>query len=215
MGVTAGAATAAVTERAHWRLDESGTPTMATDSSGFGNHAAAHHVVGTGGGYVFNGTSSRVVAPDADSLDPGSADFSFGVTIVMDTPPLAGDTYDVFRKGLAGVKGGDYKLEIKHVKGTARARCVVRDAARVAVAIVAPTNLADGRTHDVVCTKTSRGVSVTIDALAPRTKTVTLLGSVSNASQLALGAKAENTASTGFDWFKGRIDDAWLSVDEP
>jgi hypothetical protein len=215
VGVTAGAASAAVTERAHWRLDESGTPTVATDSSGFGNHAVAYNVTGSGGGYVFNGTSSRVVAPDSDSLDPGSADFSFGVSITMTSPPPAGDTYDVFRKGLAGVKGGDYKLEILNVSGTARARCVVRDATRVTVAIVAPTNLADGRPHNVTCSKTSRGVSVTIDALAPRTKSVTLLGSVANANQLALGAKAETTASTGFDWFKGRMDDAWLRVDGP
>ena len=186
---------------------------MAIDSSGFGNDGAAYNVTGTGSGYVFNGTSSRVVVPDAASLDPGSADFSFGVTITMTTPPPQGDTYDVLRKGLAGTKGGDYKLEITHVSGTARARCLVRDANKVVAAIVAPTNLSDGRSHVVVCSKTSRGVTVTIDALAPRTKSVTSLGSVSNASQLALGAKAESSASTGFDWFKGRIDDAWLRVD--
>ena len=215
VGVTAGAASAADTERAHWRLDESGTPSVAIDSSGFGNDAAAYNVTGSGGGYVFNGTSSRVVAPDAPSLDPGSSDFSFGVTITMTTAPPKGETYDVFRKGLAGTKGGEYKLEITHVSGNARARCLVRDANKVVAAIVAPTSLSDGRSHNVVCSKTARGVTVRIDALTPLTKSVSTLGSVSNSSRVGLGAKAESSASTGFDWFRGRMDDAWLRVGTP
>ena len=201
------------TARGSWLLDEPGSPATAVDSSGFGNHGTNQHVTGTGTGYQFNGTSSRVVVADSPSLDPGTADFSFGVTLVMTTPPTpVGETYDVLRKGIASTAGGEYKLEIKNVKGTARARCVAKDAAKVVVAIVAPTNLADGVPHTVTCSKTSTGVSVRVDSLVPLTKRVTALGSVSNASQLGLGAKAEPSVKTGFDWYLGLIQDAWVRV---
>ena len=36
-------------------------------------------------------------------------------------------------------------------------------------------------------------------------------GGVSNDAALGLGAKAESTANTGFDWFEGKIYDAWVS----
>lgn len=211
-GVHDGAAAALATDRAVWLLDETGTPTTAVDSSGLGNHGANYNVVGNGSGYQFNGTSSRVVVADSDSLDPGTANFSFGVTLVMTIPPAQGETYDVLRKGLSSTSGGEYKIEIKNVSGTARARCLVKDTKRVVAAIVAPTSLADGSPHSVICSKTTGGVSVKIDSLAPRTKTVAALGSVSNTSMLALGAKAESTASSGFDWYRGVINDAWVRV---
>lgn len=212
-GAQSVAAAAEPVDRGVWLLDEPGTPTTAVDASGFGNHGTNHNIVGTGSGYLFNGTSSRVVVPDADSLDPGTAAFSYGVTLVIDTPPVQGETYDVLRKGIASTRGGEYKLEIAHVKGTARARCVVKDANKIVATIVAPTNLADGAPHTVTCSKTSRSVSVRIDSLAPRTKAVAALGSVSNASALGLGAKAEGKVRSGFDWFLGEISDAWISVD--
>ncbi len=212
LGAPDGAAAAEPTNRAVWLLDETGTPTTAVDSSGFGNHGTNYNIAGTGSGYQFNGTSSRVVVPDADSLDPGTAAFSFGVTIVMTTPPVQGETYDVLRKGISSTKGGEFKIEIKHVKGTARARCLVKDANKVVAAIIAPTSLANGVPHSIACSKTALGVSITVDSLTPRTKTVAALGPVSNTSLLALGAKAEGTASSGFDWYRGTINDAWVRV---
>lgn len=210
-----GAAAAESTDRGLWLLDEPGSPTTALDSSGLGNHGTNTDVVGTGSGYQFNGVSSRVVVPDADSLDPGAADFSFGATLVMVTPPDAGETYDVLRKGLAATKGGEFKIEIIRVNGNARARCVVKDAGKVVAAIAAPTSLANGVRRSVTCSKNSRGVSIQIDALVPRTKTVAALGSVSNASALGLGAKAEGSAASGFDWYRGEITDAWLRIAAP
>ena len=198
--------------RGAWHLDEVGNPETALDSSTFGNDGDNQDITGTGTAYVFNGTSSRVVVPDSPSLDPGSADFSFGVTIMMTTPPDLGETYDVLRKGLAATPGGAYKLEVKNTKGTAKARCLVKDATKVAAAIMAPTSLADGVPHTITCSKTSTGVTLRIDSLAPRTKAVTALGSVSNTKDLALGAKAGTSTNTGFDWYRGRIDDAWVRV---
>lgn len=207
------AASAAPTQVGHWALDEEGNPQVAVDSAGT-NHGSATDVVGDGQGYTFNGVSSRVVVPDAPALDPLGANFAFGVTLAMTQAPVAGETYDALRKGLVGTPGGNYKLEIKNAKGKAVARCVVKDAAKKLVAIQSQlkVNLADGNIHVVTCTKTGTGVTVKVDGLPPRTKAVTALGSVANDADLALGAKAETSASTGFDWYKGMMYDAWLSV---
>lgn len=202
-------------ERGHWLLDET-SGTVAHDASGRGNHGAVVDVVGDGTGYSFNGTSSRVVVPDDASLDPGSASFSFGATLVVGALPDLDETYDALRKGLTSTKGGNYKLEIKNVKGFAVARCLVKDSLKVVAAVQSPASrtrdLDDGKPHTLVCVKTGTGVTLHVDGHPPRTKAVTRLGSVANAADLALGAKAETTASTGFDWFDGRIDDAWVSV---
>jgi len=211
-----GASAAGQSFRAHWALDEVGSPT-AFDSSGNGNNGANTHVVGDGSGYTFNGTDSRVVVPSSGSLNPGSAAFSWGVTLSMSAPPSpVGETYDVLRKGLVTNKGGDYKVEVKNVKGKALARCVTKtiraDGTKVLAAIQGTRTLADGQPHVVTCLKSPTGITLRVDALAPRTKTFTGgLGSVSNGADLALGAKAETTAQTGFDWFRGKIFDAWVA----
>jgi hypothetical protein len=70
-------------------------------------------------------------------------------------------------------------------------------------------DLADGKHHIVRCTRTGRGITIQVDGPTPRTKKYSGgLGSVSNTAALALGAKAESTAPTGFDWFEGLIYDA-------
>jgi hypothetical protein len=210
------AAAADPSYRAHWALDEVGSPT-AFDSSGNGNNGSNFNVVGDGSGYTFDGTDSRVIVPTSSILNPGSADFTWSVTLSMTEPPSpVGETYDVLRKGLVTTKGGDYKFEVKNVKGKALARCVSKtfraNGTKVLASIQGTTSLADGQPHVVTCVKTATGITLKVDSLAPRTKTYAGgLGSVSNTSDLALGAKAESTATTGFDWFEGKIFDAWVS----
>ncbi len=202
--------------QAHWTLDEIGSST-AFDSSGNGNDGDNRNVDGDGSGYVFNGTSSRVVVPNDPSLNSGSGDFSWGVTLSMTEAPSSGETYDVLRKGLAGVKGGDYKLEITSASGRGKARCVfnsvLANGKRANIAVTGATRLADGRQHTITCAKTSNAITVTVDSAKPNTKTISGgLGTVSNTYDLALGAKAEPTAKSGFDWFDGELFDAWVAT---
>ena len=208
-------ASASSADRGHWTLDEIDSPT-AFDSSGNRNHGTNYNIVGSGTGYKFNGQDSRMIVPSSGSLNPGFADFSWGVTLSMTSPPQVGETYDVLRKGLVTTKGGDYKLEIKNANGKAVARCVTksyrRDGTKVLATVQGGTNLADGKQHVVTCVKTSGSVVLYVDSLTPRVKSYAGgLGSVSNGSDLALGAKAESTADSGFDWFAGWIFDAWVS----
>lgn len=215
-GLTQPATGAGRDYRGRWRLDEIKS-TTARDSSGHHHNGRNFHIKGDGHGYTFNGRDSRVVVPDANSLDPKNKDFSFRVVLSMDDPPTpVGETYDVLRKGLATTKGGDYKLEIENVNGKAIAHCVVRsvrkNGTRVAASIEGTTDLADGRFHVVTCSKTSKGLTVKVDSRAARTKVIPGgLGSVSNKNKLGLGAKPEKTATTGFDWFDGVIANAWVA----
>jgi hypothetical protein len=197
---------------AHWGFNESGTPSTAKDDSGNGNNGAVFNIRGDGRAYTFNGTDSRVVVKDSSTLDPGNADFRFGVTLSMDAPPMVGETYDVLRKGLSTTAGGDYKLEMERVNGAAYARCLVKDGQKVAAFVRAGTDLADGREHTVECRRARNSVSVVVDGAVKGTKTVSSLGSVSNASDLAIGAKAEGTAKTGFDWYLGTVSDAFVRM---
>jgi hypothetical protein len=209
-------ASAASTFQAHWSLNEVGSDT-AFDSSGNGNDGANQDVVGDGDGYIFNGSSSRVVVPNDPTLNSGPGDFSWGVTLSMTKAPSSGETYDVLRKGLAGVKGGDYKLEITSASGRGKARCVfnsvLASGKRANIAVTGATRLADGKQHTITCAKTANAITVTVDSAKPNTKTISGgLGTVSNTYDLALGAKAEPTAKSGFDWFDGEIFEAWVAT---
>ena len=77
-------AMAAPSYQAHWTLDEIGSSTAA-DVTGNGHDGVNYDVVGDGSGYVFNGTSSRVVVRHEPGLNSGPADFSWGVTLSMTT----------------------------------------------------------------------------------------------------------------------------------
>jgi hypothetical protein len=213
--VTPPATSAGRNVRGHWRLDETHGK-IAHDSSGHHHNGTNFHVRKDGAAYTFNGKSSRVIVPNAASLNPRGHDFSFRVTLSMTHPPAARETYDVLRKGLATTKGGDYKLEVENVKGKAIAHCVVRsvlkDGTRVPAAIEGTTDLADGEFHVVACKKTSTGLTIKVDSGPARTKMIKVgLGSVSNRNKLGLGAKAEKTTTTGFDWFHGVIANAWVA----
>jgi hypothetical protein len=196
----------------HWAFDESGTPAVAADSSGNHNDGTDYNIQGDGQAYSFNGTNSRVIVPTSSTLNPGTGGFSFGVTLLMTQAPAVGETYDVLRKGLSTTAGGDYKFEVANVNGLALGRCIVRDSQKVAAITRAGTSLADGAQHDVTCTRAGNSISISVDGVTKATKTVTSLGTVSNSSDLAVGAKAESSATTGFDWYLGKIYDAWVRM---
>jgi hypothetical protein len=161
-----------------------------------------------GSAYQFNGSSSVVVVPTSASLNPGTDAFSFSVTFQTDVPPGNGLDYDLMRKGLTTTSGGEYKVELLQANGKARALCVIKDSAKKALQIRGTTDLADGQVHTITCSRTSSGLTVVVDNLAPRTKAGST-GSVSNSAPLALGAKAEGGAEA--DWFNGKLLEASVS----
>jgi hypothetical protein len=143
--------------------------------------------------------------PTSDSLNPGTAAFSFSVTFRSSVAPGVGLDYDVLRKGLATTSGGEYKVEVIQANGKSRALCIVKDSAKKTLQIRGTTNLTDGQVHTITCSRSSTGLTVVVDNLAPRTK-AGATGSIGNTAPLALGAKAEGGPDA--DWFNGELLDA-------
>jgi hypothetical protein len=209
VATTPGAANAVGGFGAHWTFDEPGSPPASLiDTSGNGNNGTPEGgVTGNGSAYTFDGRTGRVVVPDSPTLNPGTADFSYTVTFTTGLP-AAGTDYDLLRKGVAATTGGEFKVEVLNINGVAKAFCLVKDLNKHVGSIRAgKTTLADGKSHTVTCAKTTTGVTITVDSLAPVTKTVSGgLGSVSNGSALTIGAKA----GSGGDWFAGSVLEATL-----
>ena len=203
---SAGSALAA-SPAAVWHMDETSGSTM-TDSSGHGFNGRHEHiqkgVAGIGGtkGYGFNGTSSRVIVPDASGLDPGSSDLVVSVHVAFTSAPA--DDYDLIRKGRQSTPGGDWKVEIVKKDGASVARCYLRGSSRDWQKTTGP-NLADGAWHTITCEKHATTVRLTIDGRV--WQTTRTIGTISNDQPVSVGAQAE-----GGDWFKGSMDEVSLTI---
>jgi hypothetical protein len=212
LGTVSATSASAVEYRAHWLLDEPNTPAVAYDATSNANNGQNENVTGTGTGYIFNG-SSRVVVADSPSLSPGASDFQFGVTVVSGVP-TAGTDYDLLRKGFSSTVGGEFKVEILNVNNKARPMCLVKDSLKHVASIRGgPTSgIADGKAHDITCSKNSTGVTITVDGVS-KTKTITAtLGTVANSGPLTLGAKdGYSPGNVNGDWSKVTLLDAWMS----
>jgi Concanavalin A-like lectin/glucanases superfamily len=195
------------THNALWQMED---PTQLLDDSG-NNDGTTTNITGVegvdGNGYQFDGAGSIATVPSSDSLNPGDADFAITVHVRFTEPPstTVGD-YDLIRKGLAATRGGDYKMEILPRKSNTQAKafCFSKDSSKTVGKIVKGPNLADGDWHEVVCTKTSTEVQLTVDG---RTYTNSVrLGSISNDEPVTIGAQTRSA-----DWYEGDMDE--VSVD--
>src|SRR3954451_6010247 len=204
-GLGTASAFAGSTAGAVWLMDEPSGTKMA-DSSGKGNVGTAYHVTMTGAsGYKFDPASrSKVVVPDSATLDPGTSAFSYSVKVQSSQVPASGTDYDVLRKGIGSTTGGEYKIEIIRGNAQGRAFCVVKDSRGHGASITGTTNVTDGHVHTLTCTKTASGLTLQVDALKPRTKTVSSgLGSISNGAALVIGAKTPTVTGAAGDWYNG------------
>jgi hypothetical protein len=212
MGMISATSASAVEYRAHWLLDEPNNPSIAYDATSNANNGQNENITGTGTGYIFNG-SSRVVVADSASLSPGASDFQFGVTVVSGVP-TAGTDYDLLRKGFASTAGGEFKVEILNVSNKARPMCLVKDSLKHVASIRGgpAAGIADGKAHSITCSKTSSGVTITVDGVS-KTKTIAAtLGIVANSGSLTLGAKdGYSPGDVNGDWSKVTLLDAWMA----
>jgi hypothetical protein len=190
-----------------WHMDETSGSVM-RDSSGHGYDGTLSNVrTGVAGfngskAYGFNGTSSKVVVPDAAGLNPGTKDLVVSVHVAFSAVPA--DDYDLIRKGLQTTSGGDWKIEIVRVNGAAIARCYLRGSSGSWQKTTGP-NLADGAWHTITCERHATTVQMSVDGTV--WKKTTTIGSISNTAALSIGAKA-----SGGDWMKGTIDEVSVTI---
>jgi Concanavalin A-like lectin/glucanases superfamily len=205
MASMASPAWAVLLKAAEWHMDD--TDGQMLDSSGNNNNGTPTDVTQTGATFGFNGSTSHVLVPDADSLDPQANDITLTASVWVNGQSLNDDSYDVVRKGLVTTTGGDYKMEIQRAAATVgKLHCLFRGDRRT-VDIVARRDIVDGNWHTLQCLKTSTSVVAMVDGRS-FTKTGSA-GSIANASAVMVGAK-EVTPKPD-DMFNGSMD--FVSID--
>jgi hypothetical protein len=187
---------AALPTVADWRMNERSGPMI--DSSRKNNDGDPTNVVQTGSTYVFNGSTSRVAVPDADSLDPEGKDITLKASVKIPNAPMDDDSYDVVRKGLSGTPGGDYKMEIKRTSDptVGRLHCSFKGAKGI-VDVEAPHDVVNGKWHTLGCAKTDNSVVARVDGKSYTQRGSA--GSISNSKEVLVGAKTTNPLDDVFD----------------
>ena len=196
---------------AQWNMDNTFGTTM-EDSSGNGNNGTTYDVVTSGNGYVFNGTSSKVIVPDSPTLNPGDHDFTFTAQVQISVPPAKGATYEVLRKGTSISSGGEYKMEIYHSNGKARAHCELKESTGASAGVKAGPNLADNQLHTIACVKTSTGLTLQVDSVPYGTFSTALTGIINTKKPFTVGAKQGTLKGTPSDFYNGVMRSATLSI---
>jgi len=197
---------------AQWNMDNTFGTTM-EDTSGNGNNGTLFNVVTSDSGYIFDGSSSKVLVPSSSSLIPGTKNITWTVQIQSDRPPPVGGDYDLVRKGTSVKTGGEYKSEIVYNRGIGKAFCAVHDALGNKASIRGTTNVTDGQLHTITCIKTPTGITLQVDALAPRTRAGNLVGPISTTKPLMIGVKASTSTGSDGDWYYGTIRSATVSIE--
>jgi concanavalin A-like lectin/glucanase superfamily protein len=196
MIVASPAALAVLVKAADWQMNEPSGPMI--DSSGNGNDGTPTDVVQTGSTYVFDGSTSHVVVPDDDSLDPAANDITLTARVKVNGESLDDDSYDIVRKGLSTTAGGDYKMEIKRTTDptVGRLHCLFKGSGG-RVNRVARVDVVDGNWHTLECSKTSDSVVARVDGRS-YTKTGSA-GSISSSTNVMVGAKRATPFDDVFD----------------
>jgi hypothetical protein len=201
MASMASPAWAVLLKAADWQMED--TDGQMLDSSGNNNNGTPTNVFQRGSTYVFNGSTSYVLVPDSDSLDPKGKNITLTASVVVNGQSLDDDSYDIVRKGLAGRTGGDYKMEIKRAADptVGKLHCLFKGDGGT-VDKVARRDIVDGNWHTLECIKTSTSVMARVDGKSGSTK-ASSAGSIANASAVMVGAK---TAAPLDDVFDGEMD---------
>ncbi len=143
----------------------------------------------------------RLVTIDSAALNPGSADYA--ITFRYRTTHRFGN---IIQKGQATTAGGQVKIELPNGYVT----CLFNGAnGRRAIRSTIAIN--DGQWHTVTCSRTSAGVTVSIDGTYRRTiKGWT--GPISNSWPMTIGGKPRcDQVKVTCDYFVGEID--WVRVE--
>src|SRR6266568_1826143 len=182
---------AAATVVGHWKMDEP-TGTTVTDSSGLGNNGASANVTlgllgfaydpifnPTDLAYGFDGSSSQITVPASSSLEAGAKDITLSLRFKSSFHAGNGDfDWDMIKKG-------GYKIEVYLQKKKEQARCAFTGSLTKIDFQDGPT-VTDGQWHTVVCTKTSTGITLTVDSITYPTR-LGNVGTVKKGGNLMIG----------------------------
>lgn len=139
------------------------------------------------------------------TLDPGVADFEFGVSLRLDAPDIR-DGANLIQKGYSTGGASQWKLQVDDREG--RPSCVLTGLDGRVQQIRAPVSVADGRWHDVSCSRTDQVLVIDIDGSSTRTSAPNPI-QITNTSPVRIGGKHTKVNA---DPFFGDIARVWYST---
>ena len=194
-------AQAAPTAQAVWNMDS--VPSM-VDTAGGDNNGTASRIKMSGGHYAFNGIDSIAQVPHKANLNPGLANLKLEARVNTTTPPAAGESYDILRKGTSATPTGYYKIELRgKTGGGMNAACIFKDQNKVVATAIAPVPSTGWLT--IICTKTPSMVTLTANGTTRTTSRA--VGAIANTAGVSIGGKGDGT-----DVFTGLMDYVRISV---
>jgi len=141
-----------------------------------------------------------------DRLNPGTRPLHYGASVRMTKADLA-DGANVLQKGYSVGGVTQFKLQVDHLQG--HPSCVLVGRARTIYKAEPAHDVADGRWHNLTCTRTGNRLTAAIDGVDEATIPIPRDLSIANAEPLRIGGKG---AATGNDQFAGEIDNVILTI---
>jgi hypothetical protein len=154
-----------------------------------------------GTGYVSFNAAPAYGQANGSTFSPGDLEFAFGA-VLRTTSVLAKSNPNVIQGGM-GNDPGQFKIALQPVNGGS-AICVLKGTRGYMVAKSTRTGLANGASHEVVCSRQAGSISIAVDgyvntyALSPGTIRL------SSGRPLYVGGKGSTTTWT--DQFRGQLD---------
>jgi myo-inositol-hexaphosphate 3-phosphohydrolase/PKD repeat protein len=149
-----------------------------------------------------------VETPDRASLNPGTANFSFGARIAL-TQGVG--TWTLLQKGTASTS--QWKLALHDVEGGAQVSCRVSGSqGTVHVFTTGAVLQPDASWHQVACARESGTVQIRIDGQPVASGSGTI-GEVTSSANYLIGSKGIDQMDVP-EQFLGLLDDAFVEVDE-
>ena len=140
-----------------------------------------------------------------DSLNPGTNRLRYGASVRMTHADLA-DGANVVQKGYSVGKVSQYKLQVDHRLG--HPSCVLAGGDRIYRAEPS-VDVADGRWHNLECTRTRDTLTLSVDGASTATVAVPVRLSIANAEPLRVGGKGTSKSN---DQFAGEIDNVFVMI---
>ena len=149
---------------------------------------------------------SVVQTPDRPSLNPRTADFSFGTRLALTRG--VGD-WNVMQKGF--FKDRQWKLSIHARSGAAQLSCRVSGSSGAVHVFTDGAVITDGQWHQAVCAREGNEIQVRLDG-AVVARGTGAIGSVTSTRPYLVGSKGMDLADP--DQYLGLLDDAFVVVDD-
>lgn len=141
-----------------------------------------------------------------DSLNPGTRPLQYGASVLMTRSDLA-DGANVVQKGYSVGGGSQYKLQVDHLLG--HPSCVIAGQRHRIYRAEPWIDVADGRWHNLVCTRTSDRLTLSVDGVERAWVRVPPRLSIANPEPLRVGGKGP---ADGNDQFAGEIDNVFVTI---